>query len=98
MPVVLVGMVSEVYVGHFVRRPPCADHCHARDVFVHGEQGDRRPWGLNAVGRESIPTVGLFLCSLDYALRFSRSGWKQESVLPIFESPVGLSCFLTLGF
>lgn len=37
---------------------------------------------------------GLFLCSLDYALRFPRSGWQQESVLPVFGSSVELSCFL----
>lgn len=37
---------------------------------------------------------GLFLCSLDYALRFPRSGWQQESVLPVFGSPVELSCLL----
>lgn len=37
---------------------------------------------------------GLLLRSLDYALRFPRSDWPQESVVPIFEFPVGLSCFL----
>lgn len=37
---------------------------------------------------------GLLLHSLDYALRIPRSGWQQESVVPIFESHVGLSCFL----
>lgn len=32
---------------------------------------------------------GPLLRSLDYALRFPRSGWQQESVVPILESPVG---------
>lgn len=50
------------------------------EVSLFVVQGDGRPWVLNAVGWESVPmghafpTVGLFLCSLDYALRFSRSG------------------------
>lgn len=67
-------------------------------------KGDGRLWGLMLWdekafpwGHACFPTVGLFLCSLDYALRFSRFSWKQESVVPVLESPVGLSCFLKFG-
>lgn len=47
------------------------------------------PWNEKAV-------PGDVLWSLDYAVKFSRSGWKQDRspVAPIFESPLGFSCSL----
>lgn len=42
-------------------------------------------------GHTCIPTFGLCLWSLDYSVKFSRSGWKQDRspVVPGFESPEG---------